>query len=135
MTAQRRGIDQLVAGSISGVQDDPLRTSEVEPQPLTLPYIQTCFSSTFCKSTWGDFHISHSWPITYLYTQYCHTQKIKQLSLAKLKGCLGSYPCLPFFKCDSRTLFSDSEDLESFKKGFFSIFLFKIHIFRWFSTP
>ena len=51
MTAQRRVIDQLVAGSNSGVQYDPLRAGEVEPQPLPLPYIQTCFSSTFCKST------------------------------------------------------------------------------------
>ena len=51
MTAQRRVIDQLVAGSSSGVQHDPLFAGQVELQPLPLPCIQTCFCSTFCKST------------------------------------------------------------------------------------
>ncbi|XP_027183903.1 uncharacterized protein LOC113782193 [Coffea eugenioides] len=44
MTAQRRVIDQLVAGSGSGVQHDPLPVSQTEPQPLPLPYIQTSFA-------------------------------------------------------------------------------------------
>ncbi|XP_071921826.1 uncharacterized protein [Coffea arabica] len=44
MTAQRLVIDQLVAGSGSGVQQDPLPVSQIEPQPLPLPYIQTSFA-------------------------------------------------------------------------------------------
>ncbi|XP_027158403.1 uncharacterized protein LOC113760025 [Coffea eugenioides] len=41
MTTQRRVIDQLVAGSGSGGQPEPLPTNQPEPQPILLPYTQT----------------------------------------------------------------------------------------------
>ncbi|XP_027158367.1 uncharacterized protein LOC113759986 [Coffea eugenioides] len=41
MTAQRRVIDQLVAGSSSGVQPESLSASQPKLQPIILPYTQT----------------------------------------------------------------------------------------------
>ncbi|XP_027155767.1 uncharacterized protein LOC113756201 [Coffea eugenioides] len=41
MTTQRRVIHQLVAGSGSGGQPEPLPTNQPEPQPILLPYTQT----------------------------------------------------------------------------------------------
>ena len=47
MTAQRRVIDQLVAGSDSGVQHEPLPASQPEPQPLSMSHTQTLFAPHF----------------------------------------------------------------------------------------
>nr|XP_027118542.1 uncharacterized protein LOC113735752 [Coffea arabica] len=47
MMAQRRVIDQLVAGGASGEQHEPLPPGQSKPQPIFLPYTQTSVPSPF----------------------------------------------------------------------------------------
>ncbi|XP_071905667.1 uncharacterized protein [Coffea arabica] len=72
MTAQRRVIHQLVAGSGSGGQSEPLPANQTEPQPILLPYTQTSLAShvtnppeeTCTYLTHGPYYYSIAEPFT-----------------------------------------------------------------------
>ncbi|XP_027109376.1 uncharacterized protein [Coffea arabica] len=69
MTAQWHVIDQLVAGSGSGTQHEPLPTNQTEPQPILLPYTQTSVTSRVINPPEEAFTYStHGLPHTYALT-------------------------------------------------------------------
>nr|XP_027093704.1 uncharacterized protein LOC113714104 [Coffea arabica] len=66
MTTQRHMIDQLVAGSGSGGQPEPLPANQPEPQPILLPYTQTPFTPHFANSREETFiYPTHGLPYTH----------------------------------------------------------------------
>nr|XP_027122176.1 uncharacterized protein LOC113739131 [Coffea arabica] len=66
MTTQWHMIDQLVAGSGSGGQPEPLPANQPEPQPIFLPYTQTPFTPHFANLREETFiYPTHGLPHTH----------------------------------------------------------------------
>ena len=96
MAVQRRMIDQLVAGSNSGVQHDSLPASQPEPQPLPLPYTHPFFAPHFVNPPEEPVtYPTHGLPHTYTSTipiNSSHTQVPQKKNCCPPVGLLITFP-------------------------------------------